>query len=292
MKILNQTIFAYDELIRFYKRVFAIFYWQCYLPTSIDLKISKLSRALNRHILLFSLINFLLYMWCLHIHYCETLQNTNRTEIFNMYPALYAFPVSIAVFVALMSFDNFKKMGFELMCLDSLILKRLNHKNDYRKFRRSVVMKIGLCLSILLCCGIQKLNSDNKLLPFNEMTAALKCIRIYVELHAMFVISLYQYMYKMFCKYINFAYHVHRSHVVFLYAKSIEMNLRYYKEIHYKFWCISCELNHIFGIIIMTFCCQTSMEFIASVCHVFSNWDEYYGRKHLRILSNDTVFGS
>lgn len=273
-------------MIGFYRRIFAIFYWQCFLPASIDSIVSKLSRALNRHILLYSLINFLSYIWCLHIHYCQTYRNTsNRSEIFNMFIALYAFPIWIATSFTLTSFENFKKIWFDLFCLNNLLLKRLNHKTNYKTFQRSVVFKIIICLITLFSCGILKSNAENELLPFHRSTYALKLVRIYIELHAMFVISLHQYMYGMFCKYINFAYHLHRSNLVFLHANDIGLNLRHYKEIHYKLWAISCELNRIFGIIILTFCCQTSIEFIVSICHMFSNWDAYYTQDFLKLSS-------
>lgn len=287
MKSLKQTIFAYEDLMRFYKRIFVIFYWQCYLPASIDLKISKLSCALNRHVFLYSLINFITYAWCLHIHYCQTYQHLHRSEVLQMISTLlYIFPIWMAFSSIFLSFDNFKKIWFEFMCLDDLILKRLNHKNNYQKYQRSIIVKIIFCLSVLLLCGILKSNAENKLILFRKTTFVFKIIRIYIELHAIFVISLHQYMYKMFCKYINFAYHLHRSNLLFLCIDNIDINMKYYKEIHYKFWTISCELNHIFGITVMTFCCQTSIEVTVAVCHVFSAWEQYYSHEYLKLISS------
>lgn len=287
MKSLKQTIFAYGDLVRFYKRIFTIFHWQCYLPPSIDLKVSKLSFALNRHVFLYSLITFVSYAWCLHIYYCQTFQHySKRRKILQMFATMYVFPIWIAISSIFLSFDNFKKMWFEFMCLDDLIWKRLNHKNDYRKFQRSVVIKMIFCLLVLIACGIFKSNAENVLLPFRKSTYALKLTRIYIELHAIFVLSLYQYAYEMFCKYINFAHHLHRSNLVFLCIERIDVKLKYYKEIHYKFWIISCELNNIFGITLMTFCCQTSIEVTVAVCHVFSSWEEYYTNDYLKLISS------
>lgn len=285
MKSPKQTIFAYGDLVQFYKRTFTIFYWQCYLPTSINLKVSKFSLILNRHVFLYSLINLIAYAWCLHIYYCQTYQSTHRHRVLQMFATLYIFPIWIAFSSIFLSFDNFKKMWFEFMCLDDLILKRLNHKNNYQKFQRSIVIKVIFCLSVLILCGIFKSNAENTLLPFRESTYVMKITRLYIELHAIFVICLYQFMYKMFCKYINFAHHLRRSNLVFLCFDRIDMSLKYYKEIHYKFWLISCELNHIFGITLMTFCCQTSIEVTVAVCHVFNSWEDYYTNEYLKLIS-------
>lgn len=287
MKCFKSKIFSYEDLIRFYRRIFAIFYWQCYLPASIDSKISKLSCALNRHVFLYALLNFISYVWCLHTYYCQSLQHSHRHGVLRMISTMYAFPVWVAASSIILSFDNFKKIWFDLMCLDDLILKRLSHKNNYHKFRRSILIKIIFFSLMMICCGVLKSIAENEFIPFRESTYLLKLVRIYIELHAIFVISLHHYMYKMFCKYINFAYHLHQSNLVFLHIESIDMNIKYYKEIHYKFWQIACELNNIFGITIMTFCCQTSIEAIISVCHVFASWDEYYVNEYSKIISKE-----
>lgn len=286
MKILKLTIFTYKDLIRFYKRIFSIFYWQCFLPTSVDSKISKLSCALNRHILLYSLVNLIFYACCLHIYNCPTFRYLKRSEILSMFSTMYAFPIWIVISSIFLSLDNFKKIWFDLTYLNDLILKRLNHKNNYHKFRRSIIIKIIVCLLLLILCGILILYADNERLPFCGRILSLKLVRIYIELHAIFVIDLHHHMYKMFCKYINFAYHLHRSHLVFSHIKSIDMHMKYYKEIHYKFWQISCELSNIFGITIMTFCLQTSIDVINPMYHVFIFWDVYYKHEYMKLISN------
>lgn len=286
MKSLKETIFGYGDLMQFYRRIFSIFHWQCYLPPSIDLKVSKLSFALNRHVFLYSLLNLIGYAWCLHIYYCKAYQHLHRYQLLQMFSTLYVFPIWIAFSSIFLSFDNFKRIWFEFMCLDNLILKRLNHKNSYHKFQRSIVTKMIFCLAVLILCGILKSSAENKLFPFQEFTYVLKLTRLYIELHAIFVISLHQYMYQLFCKYINFAHHLRRSNLIFLCIEQIDTSLKYYKEIHYKFWSISCELNTIFGITLMTFCCQTSIEVTVAVCHVFSAWEQYYTNEYLKILSS------
>lgn len=286
MRSLKETIFGYDDLIQFYKRIFSVFYWQCFLPPSLDLKVSKLSFALNRHVFLYSLINLMFYAWCLHIYYCRTYQNSHRFESLQIFSSLYIFPVWIAFSSIFLTFDSYKAIWFDFMYLDNLILKRLNHRNNYQKYRREVVIKMGVCLLVLLLCGILKSSAENKLFPFQEITYVLKITRLYIELHAIFVIGLHQYMYKLFCKYINFAHHLRRSNLVFFCIEDVDTSLKYYKEIHYKFWTISCELNNIFGITLMTFCCQTSIEVTIAVCHVFSFWEEYYTFEYLKLISN------
>lgn len=280
--------FNYDDFLRFYKRIFGIFYAQSHLPLPIDENISKLSHFLNRNILPFSLIYSTFFAWASHFSYCQPIEGSIEISVIIFF-VLNTVTTSISLLSLVFRFEDVKKLWCELKCLDRLILKRINYTNNYLKFRRSFIVGPVLFPFLMLSCSICA--TVKSPLDSGQMTAILlQFVHFYVKLHVIFVISLFRYMYKMFSESINFTCDFRRlnSHVANM--NRIDAMIRHSKEIHYKFWIVSHEVNNIFGTSVGAFALQTFIDATRFLCYIFYSWENWIQIDNITLTSLVSVW--
>lgn len=279
----QSIIYPYENLLQFYKRIFGIFYSQSHLPASIDQKITKLSHFLNRHIFMFSLVYSMCMSLILHWSYCHSKAGIwIRTSLFMI---LNSFATSISILSFLFHFENVKNFWTELKYLDRLIHKRLNYTINYFKFKRSFLVRSVvfplLMLIFSMCAAIKDPISDKQMTDIS-----FRFIQFYVEIHVIFIIGLFQYIYKMFGKSIDFPCKFRRLNFNVKNINRIDAKIRYYKQIHYKIWIISHEVNNIFGISVIAFSLQSFFETTRFLCYVFHRWDGHRDEDLFSLTSN------
>lgn len=263
--------YTHEHLLRFYKRMFGIFYSQSHLPACIDRKFTKFSQYLNRNSLPFSLIYSVCMSWVLHWSYCQSKKGIwIRTSLFMI---LNSFGTSISILSFLFRFENVKFLWLELKCLDRLIYERLNFTINYSEFKRSFVIGTVafplLMLILSMCAAIKSPISDKQ-----KTDISFRFVQFYIEIHVIFVIGLLQHIYKMFVISIGFACQLRRSRSIAKNINRIDATVRHCKEIHYKIWSISHEVNNIFGTSVIAFSLQSFFEATRFLCYVFHRWDD------------------
>lgn len=260
----------------FYKRIFGIFYWPSSLfPVSIDQNLTRISHFLKKYTFVYLVVAFILFTWALLFSHCNRRHN-NIGDIPEIILTVKIF-TSIEHFSPFFFyFENFKNFWFELNNLDALILKRLKHKTYYRQFKCSFVMCSVVCALLLsVFFVVESVYSVQKRTTVQKGIVLFRWILLYAELHVIFAINLFQYGYNMFGKYIKFAHHLRQSNVIFTNVNGIDRNIRCYKEIHYKFWIISCDMNTVFGISVAIFCFDAFIDCTRSICSLFLIWEKY-----------------
>lgn len=281
------NIYTYDDLLQFYKRIFGIFYGQRHLSAPIDRKISKLSHFFNKNSLQFSLIYSLCMSWTLHWCYCQTKSGIPLS--INLFIILKSFATTISVLSLLFRFEDVKKLWTNLKCLDRLIYKRLNYANDYLKFKRSFIFGPVLFPLLLLIASICAA-IVNPLSKTQRTAILFRLIQFYIELHVIFVIGLFQYIYKMFGKSINFACHFRRLNLTIENVNRMDTMIKHYKEIHYKIWIVSQAVNNIFGTSVVAVSLQTFIEATRFLCYVFYRWEKYHADDIFKLTSKHFNF--
>lgn len=284
----KSSIDGYDHLMIFYKRIFGIFYWLTEIPSSVDSKMNQISNMLKKWSFLCMALNLLCFIRVLKAVYCHSVAknqndvNVERVILVNVWSTL----ISVACY--LFHFDSYKKLLVELKCVDKLILKRLSHKINYQPFRNSIICLIVFYLSFILTkVVLLVIYMDRQPTPiwFKLLIFSVKCINIYMQLHAIVLIRLHHFIYEMFGRYVNFAHHLKRSNLLFSSVNNTHRNLRYYKEIHYKLWSIVCELNNVFGLHFIAFFCQRFYEFTGNLSSLLITWEHSNDFWSFRILS-------
>lgn len=275
--------YTYENLLQFYRRIFGIFYSQSHLPASIDRKLTKLSHLLNRNKLAFALIYSICMSRILHWSYCQSKDGIwIRTSLFMIFNS---FAASISLLSFLFRFEGVKNFWLELQCLERLICKHLNYKINYFEFKRSfVVGTVVLPLLMLIasmCAAIKNPISDKQ-----TTDIFFRFIQFYIEIHVIFVIDLFQYTYKMFGKSIDLACQFRRSNLTAKNINRINATIRHYKEIHYKIWMISHQVNSIFGASVVAFSLQSFFEATRFLCYVFHRWDKHRVGDFINLTSN------
>lgn len=274
MKIEMPKTIEFDDLIRNYKLLFPIFYWESNLSPSLNKKMIWLSLFLKKHIFLCSLFNMALILFILPLNYCNetNLQvayvNIETISMANILTTL------IVVSPFLLRYENFSKLWSELGSVYYLINERLNHRINFREFVHSFLISVSSLLWICLGYGILKSifghgATTNK---FRITIVSLELLKIYIEFHAVYIIRIFQFTYKMLGKYVNFAYHLSRSNLDFPNINNNYDNLKFYKEIHFQLWVISREINKFFGISLATFCAQAFFDALYSIYFIFHYW--------------------
>lgn len=281
----QSNIYTHEDLLQFYKRIFGIFYSQSHLSAPIDRKFSKFSHFLNKNSLQCSLFYSICMSWALHWCYCQMKKGIPIN--INLFIILKSFITSISVLSLLFRFEDVKKLWTHLKCLDRLIYKRLNYTpNDYLKFKHSFIYGPVLfpltLLIISICAAIV-----NPLTNTQRTAIVFRFIQFYIELHVIFVISLFQYIYKLFGKSINFACNFRRLNLTIENINRIDTMIRQYKEIHYKIWIVSHEINCIFGTSIVAFSLQTFVEATRFLCYAFYRWEKYHADDIFKLTSKD-----
>lgn len=282
----QSSIYTHEDLLQLYKRIFGIFYGQSHLSASIDRKISKLSHFLNKNGLQFALIYTVCMSWTLHWCYCQMKKNIPIN--INLVIILKTFITSISTLSFLFRFEDVKKLWTDLKCLDRLIYKRLHYTNNYLQFKRSFIFGPVLFPLLLLIISISAA-IVNPLTNTQRTAILLRCTQFYIELHVIFVIGLFQYIYKMFVKSINFACHFRRLNLTIENINRIDTMIRHYKEIHYKIWTVSHEMNNIFGTSVVAISLQTFIEATRFLCYAFYRWEIYHADDIFKLTSKVSI---
>lgn len=262
----QSNIYTHKNLLQFYKRIFGIFYSQSHLPASIDRKFIKLSHFLNRNSLTFTLIYSLCVARILHWSYCQSKDGIwIRTSLFMIFNS---FAASISLLSFLFHFEDVKKFWIELRSLNRLIYKRLNYTINYFEFKRSFIIGSVIFPLLLLICSMCAAIKD-PISDKQKIDILFRIIHFYIEIHVIFIIGLFQYAYKMFGKSMDFSCRFRRSNLTVKNVNRIDTMIRYYKEIHYKIWMVSHEVNNIFGTSIIAFSLQSFFEATRFICFIF-----------------------
>lgn len=275
MKLQKQKIIQFDHLMHYYKYIFPIFHWVWHPSAFADRKMAKLSSFLKKHIFLYSLFNLTFISCILPLSHCkETNLHVAHVNIETIL-VVNSFSIIIVIAPLFLNYDNFNRLWYDITDVNKLILKRLNHRINYREFLRSFIISSACVPAIFLIYGIFKVfyKTGSTSTQYRLPIVLMKIVYLYVEIHAIFVIMLFLYIYQMFGKYVNFAYHVNRSNLIFLHVNNLFDNLKFYKEIHYKLWLTSRELDKFFGLSVAAFCGQTFFDASYSVYFIFHFWD-------------------
>lgn len=288
MKCFNPPIYDIEHLMQFYKRIFCLFHWQFNLPASVDRKMTQISYFLRKLTFLWLLLNFLICVCIVHSFNCGSRDRKNNDGYFVWFTVVNTWSIVLSLSPLIFQFDNFKNVWFELQCLDILILKRLGHQINYYKFRRSFTLSSIFCALFSIAFVISRLIFIRGFSPswFRILICILRIMQLYIGLHTIFIISLSLFIHKMFSKYVNFAYHLSRSHLLFPNVNTIDQNIRFYKEIHYKIWTITCELSDIFGMSNIVILCQAFFDITHTLFFIFYTWESGYISRTYGTLSS------
>lgn len=270
----RSNIYAFEDLLEFFKGYFAIFYRQSHLSPPIDRKIFKFTNFLNKNILLFSLIYFICFAWTLHFCYCHS-KTVNIQLSTHIFLVLNTFATSISMISLLFHYKNVRKLWFELKCLDRLIFKRLNHPINYLKFKRSFLFGPVLVPSLILGFSMYATIRNSQSIALKSIVVC-RIAQFYIQLHAIFIISLFQYVYKMFDKSIYSASYFRRLNSTVENINRVDAMIRHYTEIYYKFWLVSREVNRIFGTSVVVFSLETFIDSTRFLCFLFYQWENIF----------------
>lgn len=275
MKLKKQKLINFDHMVQYYKRFFPIFHWAWNPSAFADRKMVKLSSFMKKHIFLYSLFNLTFISCILPLSHCK--ETNLHVAYVNIETILVVniFSVTIVIAPIFLNYDNFNRFWHNISDVNRLIFKRLNHQINYRVFLRSFIMSNFCIPSIFIIYGILKIfyKTGSTSTQYRLPIVVAKMLHLYIEIHAIFTIGLFLFIYQMFGKYVNFAYHVNRSNLLFPNINNLFESLKSYKEIHYKLWLTSRELDKFFGLSVAVFCGQTFFDASYSVYFIFHFWD-------------------
>lgn len=272
MKLYKPKTVDLNDLMKYYKLIFPIFYWACHLPASIDRRMTRLSFYLKNYIFLCFIMILTFFMCILHISHC------GESNFFVAYlnVEIIFFSNILSIFIAISPiffyYVNFNKLWMEINAMNHLILKRLNHKINYREFLHSFIKSAAFPPTLFLLKILYPTGTIPAQLRLSVLSVKLAIL--YIKYHAIFVIGVFFFIYKMFGKYVNFAYHLNQSNLVFSNINNVFDILKFYKEIHYKLWIISQEIDRFFGLSVAIFCGQTFFDVSYSVYFFFHYWEQ------------------
>lgn len=274
-----KNVSDFNDLIKSYKTIFPIFFLESNLSSSSGRRMARLSSFFKKHIFLFTLFNVAFVLCILPLIRYSTKNfhvahiNTDTIIVLNIVSTL------IAISPFFLHYYNFNNLWFELKSVNEIIHKRLHHKINFQRFLHSFYLSVSSLLSIFIGYALLKsiFAMGITTIQFRVLIFTLKLIYLYIELHAIFIISLFQYTYEMFGKYVNFAYHLNRSNLVFSNNNNnIYDNLKFYNEIHYRLWTSTHEINQFFGLSIVVFNGQAFFDVSYSIYFMFHYWDNDY----------------
>lgn len=287
----NSSIYSIEHLMQFYKRFFCVFFWLCNLSPSMNHKLNRVSYFLKKFTFIWLLLSFIFFIQFWKIFYCNNADGLGNIAPIEMILLVKIWSILTSISSFLFNFGSFKNLLFEFEYLDKLILKRLNHKTDYFEIRRSFSFIVTIILSFpmlfffneFFCGGLSP-----TWFTVSMFFVSFTCLYIYF--HLIFLINCYLYIYNMFCKYVHFAYQLKQSNLDFPCINNTAKNLRFYKEIHYKLWYISCELNNVFGLQHVAFSFQTVFDITSTMCVVLTEWGDHHSVFTDQALSILSIF--
>lgn len=262
----------FDDLMKHYKLIFPFFYWESNLSGSIQIKMIRLSLFLRKHFFLSSLFSFAFILCILPFRNCNDLNeqvayiNVETILVINIVSCL------IIIWPYFSHYDDFSRLWTELRSVNNHISKRLHHRINFRDMLPKFYLSFSSLLSICVAYGFSKLIPK----PTNQFQISmvgLKTFSIYFELHALFILSVFHFTYEMLGKFVNFAYHLNRSNLIFPNINNIYGNLKFYKEIHYKLWLTSHEINKFFGFSMAAFTGRAFFDTSYSIYFMFHYWE-------------------
>lgn len=273
----STKIIDFSQLVIFYKLIF-----NTLNVKQNDSSVKKSRAARIKYFLksnkIFSLLVglfVLLFFVGIHLKIYSNDRNRDPKHIY-----LYAFfTVYTLTFLNLLQSalysDHLDNLWAEMQSTNDFIMKRLKHKICFRRFLKSYIIICSVCLVVFLVVAIIRIHFHRA-----HSSRDIQCILVfweanflYTKLHAIFVIRLFQYIYKLLGKYVNLAYKLNSSNMVFSQLNAIQDNLRFYKEIHCKFWTISDEINNFFGLSFITVACRSFFDVLLSLYFILHNWD-------------------
>lgn len=291
MKIYKPQTIDFIDLMKYYKWIFPIFYWECNLATSIDRNMTRLSLFLKKHAFLYFVINLSLIMCILPASHCS--KSNFIVAFLNVEIIIFLNVISIIMVItpSFVYYENFIKLWIELKAIDNLIYKRINHKINYRTFLHTFIQLSAITPTIFLIYIFLRMIYPSGTITgqFRLPILLLKFSFLYIEFHAIFIIGIFQFIYKMLGKYAKFAHHLNKSNLVFPNTNTIFDDLKFYKEIHYKLWLISQEINQYFGLSVTAFCGQTFFDSSYSMYFFYHYW-EHDNFSILKFISKFRIF--
>lgn len=279
----HSNAYTLDDLLHFYKRIFGVFCSHRHIPRRIDQKFAKLSNFLNRNFLLFESTYLLIFAWSLYLCLCQSMFENISIDI-NIFLVLHLFSTSMAVISFLFRFEDVKKFWFELKYLDRLIVKRLKYTNNYLKFKRSFIYGPLLLPFFMLAISLA-MSVARPLASNHKLAVSFRLVQFYIEIHVIFVIGLFRFLYKRFGKSITFACQSRRLNSNVANINHINAMIKHYKVVHYQFWIVSNRMNKVFGTSMISFSLQTFIEMTRFFCLLFYLWEVHRVYDNIKLTS-------
>lgn len=133
-------------------------------------------------------------------------------------------------------------------------LKELSHKICFRPFWKRYLANCAIILIVFSLCGALRFSylSPRIVLRSQIAVVSLQSVVLYIKLHALFIVHLFNYFVKLFIKYIcvDHRQRMHNStgdHIV----PPIIFQLRLYQQFHYKLWRMVEAINRFFSFTIL-----------------------------------------
>lgn len=169
---------------------------------------------------------------------------------------------------------NLKNLWTQLRSLNGLLRKRLNHEIDYRQFVKSFNISAMICSVLIIVTAVVRLVITREWTSISAQVAVVffHMSHFYAKLHAFFVVDLFHFIYKKFNKYVDLAYHLNSSHMIFFEQKDILGNLKFYQEVHRKLWSTVRQINAFFGLSLLAIVGQTFFSASYTIYQMYCQW--------------------
>lgn len=276
MKLKKTKNIYFVDLIKYYKILFPLFYWQLNFSTLMNRKMMRLSLFTKKH---FFFIALLISTIILGVVLLGSSTDLHVAHFYgNMQIVIKISMTVVAISPCILQYDSFRKLWFQLRSVNQLIHHRLCHKINFQDFLHSFFLSVSSILAICFAYFVMKIISiiAGATKYFRISTATLKLVYLYNTLHVVFIISLFQFTYEMFGKYVNLAYQLNRSNMIFSKNPNTFENLKFYKEIHYKLWKLTHVINEFCGLSLVVFSAQVFFDVTYSIYFLFCQWDNSY----------------
>lgn len=279
---------GFDHLMKYYKKLFVIFYLMSHFPHS-DHKLIQFTRVLKKWSFLMFLALLVSVLIILPVTYCHV-RNQFDYITTDMVLVVNLTSVLIGTSPFLLYYDNFQKVWQAFKSIDNVIWNRLNFKMNYSEFIRTYLRIFSIYPIILTIYIAIRLILNTRLNYFRSTIFLVRAINLYFEFHAIFIINFFQFQLEMFGRFMHFAHQLNRSHLIFTNVNSVQDILKYYKEIHYQMWKGLCEVNIVLGASLVQCLIQSFFDVSSSIFFIF----HYYKRENVfqftYFLSNNSSF--
>lgn len=244
----------------------------CHINLLFTDKTSNISNTLRSIIL--SVVVILLHILQQYVHFSKLNSSLTRNEWAVV--GLYMFSETVTCVAALAHITQVRyeidEIQFKLRNLERFLREKLKYKicfKDFNNEMQSILRYLGALYLVIVIVTLSWPTAKYQ----SSITAIflfMKTLRLFNDVEVLFYLTLLKHLILHMNLYINLEYRNKALNLSFSGISGVADILKLFKEMHYRIWSISIQMNQAFGVKLFTIILQTFMDVAYSAYWIFS----------------------